>query len=263
MGQNARCCEENAVSDFRPCVLIPTYNNPATIRGVVEHARRYVSDVFVIDDGSNAETRAVCERLASEGLCKVHHHAQNGGKGAAVKTGFRLAKELGFTHAVQIDGDGQHDLERIPAFVELARQAPSALILGCPVYDDTLHKGRYAARLVTRFWNYIEVMGPRIGDSMCGFRVYPIDAALASGTRGNRMDFDIEIPVRMVWNGVQIKNAPVGVRYLTAEEGGISHYQTFWDTARISWTHTKLVVEGLLRVCTWPARRLKRRLSAG
>lgn len=241
---------------IRFCVLIPTYNNPATIRRVVEEARRHVPDVLVIDDGSDAPAREACAALAREGLATVHHRARNGGKGAAVKDGFKLARDLGFTHAVQVDGDGQHDLARIPVFVQLAEEHPEALILGCPVYDHTLNKGRYAARLVTRFWNYIEVLGPTIGDSMCGFRVYPITEALASGTRGNRMDFDIEIPVRMVWNGVPVINEKVPVRYLTAEEGGISHYQTFRDTARISWTHTKLCLEGLLRLLTWPARRL-------
>jgi glycosyltransferase involved in cell wall biosynthesis len=241
---------------FRPCVLIPTYDNPATIRGVVEQARRYLPEVFVIDDGSGPAARAVCAALAAEGLCQVHHRAHNGGKGAAVKTGFQLAYEQGFTHAVQVDGDGQHALERIPDFLALAESHPHALILGRPVYDETLHKGRYAARLVTRFWNYVEVLGPAIGDSMCGFRVYPLAAAIAAGARGDRMDFDIEIPVRMVWNGVTVLNEPVPVRYLTAEQGGVSHYQTFWDTVRISWTHTKLVAEGLVRVLTWPLRRL-------
>lgn len=241
---------------FHPCILIPTYDNPATIRSVVEQARRYLPDVIVVDDGSGPAARAVCESLAREGLCMVHHHAENGGKGAAVKTGFRLAKECGFTHAVQVDGDGQHALERIPAFVELARRHPEALILGRPTYDHTLHKGRYAARLVTRFWNYIEVLGPKIGDSMCGFRVYPLDAALAADTRGDRMDFDIEIPVRMVWNGVRVLNEPVPVRYLTAEEGGISHYKTFRDTALISVTHTKLVLEGITRLLSFGVRRL-------
>jgi glycosyltransferase involved in cell wall biosynthesis len=244
------------MSGFRPCVLIPTYDNPATIRGVVEHARRYLADVVVVDDGSGEAARDECERLAREGLCTLERHAHNQGKGAAVKTGFRVAQALGYTHAVQVDGDGQHDLERIPAFVELARAHPDALVLGRPVYDDTLHKGRYAARLVTRFWNYIEVLGPTIGDSMCGFRVYPIASAMAANTRGDRMNFDIEIPVRMVWNGVKVINAPVPVRYLSAAEGGISHYQTFWDTAQISWTHTKLVVEGVALLLSWPFRRM-------
>jgi glycosyltransferase involved in cell wall biosynthesis len=246
---------------FRPCVLIPTYNNPATLRGVVEQARTYLPDVLVVDDGSGPDARAVCDALAQEGLCILERHARNAGKGAAVKTGFRRARELGFTHVVQVDGDGQHALERIPAFVALAREHPERLILGRPVYDHTLNKGRYAARLVTRFWNYIEVLGPTIGDSMCGFRVYPLDAAIAANTRGDRMDFDIEIPVRMVWNGVPVLNADVPVRYLSAEEGGISHYQTFWDTARISWTHTKLVCEGIVRLITWPFRRILRTSS--
>ncbi len=245
-----------AMADFRVCVLIPTYDNPRTIRRVVEAARGQVADVIVIDDGSALEGREACAQLAREGLAVVEHRAQNGGKGAAVKTGFELARVRGFTHALQIDADGQHDLTRIAHFVALARQHPQALILGRPVYDGTLNKGRYAARLVTRFWNYIEVLGPRIGDSMCGFRVYPIAAALAANTRGERMNFDVEIPVRMVWNGVPIVNADVGVRYLGAEEGGISHYQAFWDTARISGTHTLLVCEGILRLLIWPVRKL-------
>lgn len=241
---------------FRPCVLIPTYDNPATIRAVVEQARTYLPDVIVVDDGSGPEARAVCEALAQEGLCTLERHAQNGGKGAAVKTGFRVAKRLGFTHAVQVDGDGQHDLTRIPAFLALARQHPEALILGSPVFDRTLNKGRYYGRLVTRFWNYVEVLGPTIADSMCGFRVYPIEAALAANARGNRMDFDVEIAVRMVWNGVRVINEPVPVRYLSAEQGGISHYQGFKDTMRISWTHTKLMWEAVFKVLLWPVRRL-------
>jgi len=249
--------------DFRPCVIIPTYDNPATIRAVVEEARRYVPDVLVVDDGSHAEGRAACEALARDGLAEVHHRPENGGKGAAVKDGFRLAHARGFTHAVQVDGDGQHDLDRIPEFVEVARAHPEALILGYPVYDHTLHRGRYVARLVTRFWNFVEVLGPTIGDSMCGFRVYPLEAALASGTRGDRMDFDIEIPVRMVWNGVPVRNEPIPVRYLTAEEGGVSHYRHFHDTLKISLLHNRLVVEGFLRLLTWPFRRAWRVLRGG
>jgi glycosyltransferase involved in cell wall biosynthesis len=247
---------EQVIPVFRPCVLIPTYNNPVTIRGAVEHARRYIPDVILVDDGSSQEAREVCDAMARDGLCILERHSENRGKGAAVKTGFRRARELGFTHAVQIDGDGQHDLERIPAFVEIARSHPDALVLGCPVYDETLHKGRYAARLITRFWNFVEVLGPRIADSMCGFRVYPIDSAQAANTRGDRMNFDIEIPVRMVWNGVRVINAPVRVRYLRADEGGISHYHLLEDTVQITWTHIKLVFTGLLMLLTWPLRRL-------
>lgn len=241
---------------FRACLLIPTYDNPRTIRGVVETARAHLPDVIVVDDGSGDEGREACAALGREGLAHVVRHPENRGKGAAVKTGFAEAARLGFTHAVQIDGDGQHALARIPRFVERARENPDALVLGYPVYDHTLNKGRYAARLVTRFWNFVEVLGPTIGDSMCGFRVYPIAAAIAAGTRGDRMDFDIEIPVRMVWDGVPVINERVEVRYLTADEGGVSHYRTLEDTLTISWTHTRLCVEGLVRLVLWPFRRL-------
>lgn len=247
------------MSEWRPCIVIPTYDNPRTIRPVVEKARSYLGDVIVVDDGSSAEAASICEALERDGLAKVVRHAENRGKGAAVKTGMARARELGFTHALQVDGDGQHALERIPSFLERSKQHQDALILGYPLYDDTLHRGRYAARLVTRFWNYIEVLGPRIADSMCGFRVYPIGAAIESGTRGDRMDFDIEIPVRMAWNGVPIVNEPVEVRYLTADEGGVSHYRTLVDTAFISMTHARLVVEGAAMLLSWPFRKLLRR----
>lgn len=246
------------MSSFRPCVLIPTYDNPRTIRDVVEGARAFVADVVVVDDGSHDAGREACAALAREGLAVVHHQPVNGGKGAAMKAGFALAAERGFTHAVQVDGDGQHDLGRIPRFVQLASARPDALVLGYPIYDDTLHKGRYIARLVTRFWNFIEVLGPKLKDTMIGFRVYPIEAAIASGTRGDRMSFDIEIPVRMVWNGVPVINEPVEVRYLTEIEGGVSHYRTLQDTLAISLLHTRLCMEGIVRLLTWPLRRLLR-----
>lgn len=252
------------MNGFRPCVIIPTYDNPRTIRAVVLEAKKHLSDVFVIDDGSGEAGRQACEELAREGLAHVHHRAQNGGKGAAVKTGFELAVAQGFSHALQVDADGQHDLSRIERFLSLSREKPKALILGYPVYDHTLNKGRYAARLVTRFWNYVEVLGPRIGDSMCGFRVYPLAAATAAKARADRMAFDVEIPVRMVWNGVEVVNEPVPVRYLAADEGGVSHYHALWDTLRISWTHTRLCCEGILLLLSWPLRRLfKKRLGAG
>jgi len=244
---------------FRACAIIPTYDNPLTIRAVVVEARKHLEHVLVIDDGSGEAGRRACEDIEREGLARVHHRPKNGGKGAAVKTGFLLARELGFTHALQVDADGQHDLTRIERFLSLARSRPETLLLGFPVYDKTLNRGRYAARLVTRFWNYIEVLGPRIGDSMCGFRVYPLAAAIAAGARADRMAFDVEIPVRMVWNGIEVVNEPVRVRYLAAEEGGVSHYHALWDTLRISWTHTLLCCEGILLLLSWPVRHLIRK----
>lgn len=244
-----------ATEPFRPCAIVPTYDNPLTVRGVVRRARQHCADVVVVDDGSGEPGRLACEALANEGLAHVTRRARNGGKGAAVKTGFDVARELGFSHAIQIDADGQHDLDRIPVFLQQARERPDALILGYPVYDASAPKGRLMARGITKFWVSLELGSPDVvKDSMVGFRVYPLAAAMAIPVRGNRMDFDVEIAVRMARAGVPVINLPVGVRYLTPEEGGTSHFQTFRDNVRLSWMHTRLCVLGLWH---WARTRLR------
>lgn len=238
----------------RCCVLIPTYDNPKTIRAVVEAARGYVNDVIVVDDASGPGGEAACAQLAADGLADVVRRASNGGKGAAVKTGFERAKERGFTHALQVDGDGQHDLTRIPAFLEAAQASPQALVLGYPEYDESVPSVRLQARRITKFWVDLEVGGAGIvEDAMVGFRVYPVDAALRARVWGDRMDFDVEIAVRMAWAGVPIVNLPVPVRYLTEEEGGTSHFQPFRDNVRLGWLHSRLCTVG---ATTWCLRRL-------
>lgn len=242
------------MSDFRPCVLVPTYNNPATVRSVVERAREHLDAVVVVDDGSHHEARAVLDAMARDGLAHVHRRARNGGKGAAVKDGFRVALERGYTHALQVDADGQHALDDIPRFLDAARQRPEALVLGRPLFDATAPKARRIGREITRFWTHVEAGGPVIADPMCGFRVYPLRAAIESNTRGDAMDFDPEIAVRMVWMGVPVINLPTRVRYIARGDGGVSHFRMVRDNALISWMHTRLM---LTRIARWfvPGRR--------
>lgn len=236
----------NAPDGFRPCVIVPTYDNPLTIRDVVGRARQHCADVIVIDDGSDDPGRLVCEAIADEGLAHVTRRASNGGKGAAVKTGFEVARNLGFSHALQVDADGQHDLSRIPVFLERARERPDALLLGYPIYDASAPKGRLIARRITQFWVSLELGSPEtVKDAMVGFRVYPLSTAMETPVHGNRMDFDVEIAVRMARAAVPVINLPVGVRYLSEEEGGTSHFQAFRDNLRLSWMHTRLCVAGL------------------
>jgi glycosyltransferase involved in cell wall biosynthesis len=244
------------MSEFRPCALVPTYDNPATVRSVVERIRAYLPEVVVVDDGSAEPGRKAVEALGRDGLAHVVHRAQNGGKGAAVKTGFAKADELGFTHALQIDADGQHALEDIPRFLEAARHNLDALILGAPVFDETAPKGRLFARKITQFWTNLETGGKVIEDPMCGFRVYPVKSALeASRPTGDRMDFDPEVVVRLAWLGLRVVNLPTKVRY---EAGGVSHFRMFHDNVKISWMHTRLVAGALARLFT--GRRLHARL---
>lgn len=239
------------MSAFRPCGLVPTYDNPATVRGVVTRLRAHLDDVLVVDDGSGPEAREVLEALAREGLARVHHRAHNGGKGAAVKTGLALARGLGFTHALQVDADGQHDLDDVPRLLDAARARPEALVLGAPVFDESAPRSRLRARQITIFWTNFEAGAGVITDPMCGFRVYPVEAALAAGARGDAMDFDPEVAVKMVWGGAPVVNVPTRVRYVLRAEGGVSHFRLVRDNALISWMHTRL---SLTRIARWLTR---------
>jgi glycosyltransferase involved in cell wall biosynthesis len=228
---------------FHPCAVIPTFDNPLTVRATVERVRRDLPDVIVVDDGSADPGRLAVESLGRDARAIVVRRPRNGGKGAAVRTGFDVARRMSFTHVLQVDADGQHDLDDVPRFLEAARSNPEALILGRPVFDESQPRGRGFARKISQFWVSLETGGRAIGDPQCGFRVYPLEAALGARPRGSRMEFDQELPVRMVWRGVPVLNIPTRVRYPSKEEGGISHFRMIRDNLRISAMHTRLVIE--------------------
>jgi glycosyltransferase involved in cell wall biosynthesis len=239
----------------RICAIIPTYDNPATVAKVVESVREHIPHVILVDDGSAAEGRAVAEDLAARGRAEVVFRERNGGKGAAVTTGLEAAHAAGMTHALQIDADGQHDASDIPRFLEASASAPGALVLGQPLFDASAPKSRLWGRKVSVFWCMVETWSTKVGDPLCGYRVYPVEASLAAAARGRTMDFDPEIAVRLVWNDVPIVHVTTRVRYLSADEGGVSHYRGFRDTMRISTMHASLVGAGLWRLVTYPFRR--------
>jgi len=230
------------VTEFRIAALIPTLDNPRTIRAVVEEVRHHLKDVLVVDDGSGPEGRAACEALAVEGLAQVVHRERNGGKGAAVKTGLSELQARGFSHAFQVDADGQHAIADMPRFLAAAESHPDALILGSPEFDRSAPRSRLIGRQITRFWTHVETLGPLIDDPMCGFRVYPIAKALRVAARGNAMDFDPEIAVRIAWSGAPVVNLLTRVRYLRKGDGGVSHFRMVRDNALISLMHTRLVL---------------------
>jgi glycosyltransferase involved in cell wall biosynthesis len=240
----------------RFCALVPTYDNPLTIGPVVDRIREHLPDILVVDDGSSDPGRRAVEALAASGRAHAHRLDQNLGKGGAVKVGFRVARELGFTHALQIDADGQHDATEIPRFIAAASEKPDALVLGVPVFDETAPAGRRRGRLISRFWTDLETGGRVIEDPLCGFRVYPLDTAIRANARANRMDFDPEIAVRMIWNGCPVVNLRTRVRYLSPEEGGVSHFRMFRDNILISLCHARLFITAVSRVLT--LRRLRR-----
>jgi glycosyltransferase involved in cell wall biosynthesis len=242
----------------RTCAVIPTFNNPVTIAGVVSEVRRHLDDVLIVDDGSHDAGRRALDEIAGSGFARVIRRGRNGGKGAAVKTGLRAAHELGFSHALQIDADGQHDTADIPKFLARAAERPGAAVLGHPVYDETMPRGRRAAHGLTNFMVLLQTGGRVIVDPQCGFRVYPVAPALEVAARGDRMDFDIEIAVRLVWAGIPIVNVPTGVRYLPRSAGGTSHFRPVRDNVAITLLHTRLLFASL----RWHLGFARRRLTA-
>jgi glycosyltransferase involved in cell wall biosynthesis len=249
---------------MRVCAIIPTYDNPQTLAEVVARVREHIADVVVVDDGSADPARRVAQQLADAGRCEVVFRPHNGGKGAAVKTGLAWARDHGFDYALQIDADLQHDPADIPKLIAGITDIPAGtLVLAQPIFDASAPRGRLRARKISVFWAMIETLGRKVGDPLCGFRVYPVATALRVATRGNAMDFDPEIAVRLVWAGVAVVHVPTPVIYRPAEAGGVSHYRKVIDTALIAGAHFRLCTEGVLRLITWPVRALIRRLRHG
>ncbi|BCF96271.1 acyltransferase [Paraburkholderia sp. PGU19] len=249
---------------FNACIVIPIYNHKDAIGATVERLVVHGLHLFVVDDGSDEATQAVLAKLACQ------HREQmtllrlpvNGGKGAAVMAGLRAAKRAGYTHALQIDADGQHDANDVPLFLAAARAVPGAVILGRPVYDESVPKSRLYGRYLTHVWVWIETLSLTIRDSMCGFRLYPLDAACAlidSVDLPTRMDFDIEILVRLYWRRLAFRAIPTRVTYAM---DGVSHFDVLWDNVRISASHTRLVCGMLLRLPLLLAHKFMPRKSA-
>lgn len=231
---------------MRCCAIIPTYNHQHALPRLVHALASQVEAVLLVDDGSGDDTKdALAALAAAEPRVEVLTRAKNGGKGAAVKTGLLRAAERGFTHALQIDADGQHELAAVARLLAEAEKRPEAVILGAPVFDESVPKGRLHARRICQFWVNVETRGRVIEDPMCGLRVYPVAAALAAGAAGDRMEFDPEIAVRMVWRGAEVVNVPVRVHY---PEAGTSHFRMVEDNLRISWMHSKLMTLLVLRL---------------
>jgi Glycosyl transferase family 2 len=227
----------------RVCAIVPSHNHWKVVEAVVGRLRAAGLPVFLIDDGSDEPARTVLAALHDQaGGINVARLGANQGKGGAVIAGFRLAIADGFTHAVQVDADGQHDLDALAELLILSDRHPAALITGQPIYDDTVPLGRKIGRWLTHIWVWIETLSLNIADSMCGFRVYPLAAIapLLTGEHlGRHMDFDSEIVVRLFWSGTPVVMLPVKVAY---PPGNTSNFDMFADNWRIAKMHTRLVI---------------------
>ncbi|HWX10855.1 MAG TPA: glycosyltransferase [Trinickia sp.] len=249
---------------FAPCIVIPIYNHKDAIGATVARLVVHGLPLVVVDDGSDAATQQVLAELGRQyaGQLTLLRLPLNGGKGAAVMAGLRAAREADYTHALQIDADGQHDAADVPRFIEAARAEPGAVILGRPVYDDSVPKARLYGRYLTHVWVWIETLSLTIRDSMCGFRLYPLDVASALIERvalPTRMDFDVEILVRLYWRRVAFRSIPTRVTYAA---DGVSYFDVLWDNVRISRSHMRLVAGMVWRLPVLLAHKVMPRRGA-
>jgi glycosyltransferase involved in cell wall biosynthesis len=242
-------------------VLIPSYNTGAKLFETVAEARRCWEPVWVVVDGSTDGTGdALVRQAADDPGLRVFLRPLNEGKGAAILHGLRAARDAGFTHALTMDADGQHDAASIAEMMALSAAHPEAMILGVPIFDASAPRLRVIGRKVSNGWANLETLWAGIGDSLFGFRVYPIAPLLEilEGTRWmRRFDFDPEAAVRLCWRGVPPINVPAPVRYFAPEEGGVSHFKYLRDNVLLAAMHVRLLADFLLHLPVVLMRRLR------
>jgi glycosyltransferase involved in cell wall biosynthesis len=241
-------------------VLIPSYNPGDKVFETVNAALAVWSPVWVVVDGSTDGTGDALLRMADhQPALRVLVLPQNQGKGSAVLHGMTAARAAGFTHALTMDSDGQHPAPLIPTFMQASLRDARALVLGRPVFDASAPMLRVRGRRVSNFWANLETGFAGIGDSLYGFRVYPIADAVSVMQKSRwmrRFDFDPELSVRLVWRGLRPLNLDAPVKYLSESEGGVSHFQYGRDNVLLTGMHLRLFAEAVVRAPALLWRRL-------
>jgi len=226
---------QNAISEKKICVLIPTYNNEKTLKRVIDGVLDYTENIIVINDGSTDSTLRILEKYS----ITVINLSENKGKGNALKLGFRKAKEIGYDYAITIDSDGQHYPDDIPVFVEnLFNENEDILLIGNRnMSQDGIPKKSSFGNRFSNFWFWFET-GIKLEDTQSGYRLYPLHK-IPKKYYTPKFEFEIEIIVRTAWRHVPVKNVPIKVLYDPAER--VSHFRPFKDFTRISILNTILV----------------------
>jgi glycosyltransferase involved in cell wall biosynthesis len=242
----------NKAASTSHLVLIPSYNTGAKLRETVMAAISQWRPVWVVIDGStDGSDQSLQVLAATTDHLQVITLPKNGGKGAAVLEGLRRAQAAGFTHVLTMDADGQHPAESIETFMQASVRQPQRMILGKPQFAADAPRARVYGRQVSNSFAHIETLWAGVGDSLFGFRVYPIAPLRQIMERCHwmrRFDFDPEAVVRLCWAGVRPFNISIPVRYFSAEEGGVSHFHYGRDNLLLTWMHTRLMLGCALRL---------------
>jgi glycosyltransferase involved in cell wall biosynthesis len=239
---NTSFSETARMSQYKVCVIIPTYNNPKTLQRVINSVLQYTSDIIIVNDGSTDNTPQILEEYSN--LIQIHH-SKNCGKGLALRNGFKKALELDYKYAITIDSDGQHFPSDIPVFLTALEMDPEALFIGSRnmVQEGVPKKSSFGNKF-SNFWFWFET-GNKLQDTQSGFRLYPL-WKMPADYYTNKFEFEIEVIVRAAWKGIPVKNIPIQVLYDPNER--VSHFRPFQDFTRISILNTVLVLITLIYI---------------
>ncbi len=235
-------------------VIVPSYNSGPLLRETVERVLSVWGPVIVVLDGSTDGSRRDLAGLEIEWpSLHVLELPVNRGKGAAVLAGLEAARVLGVTHVAVFDSDGQHDATDLPLFMEASARHPDAMILGAPIFGPDAPMVRVIGRKLGNWFTNLETLWGGIGDSLFGFRVYPVDASiriLSSMRLGRRFDFDTQLVVRLYWEGIAPLNISTRVYYPAKSEGGVSHFRYLRDNCLLAAVHAVLCLGALFLIPT-------------
>ncbi|GEM_PF-52218 len=249
--RSASRLDARTTNDVDVTLVIPIFDHGGTIRAVVEELERFDLPCLIVNDGSGEDTRrALAELEALFDWVEVVHHSENRGRGAALRTAYETAAARGRTHALQLDADGQHESDDVPRFLDAVKSTPEALVLGAPIFDETIPFIRLHGRKLSKYFVDWATASDAVTDPLCGFRCIPLRRTLevlAQQPTGDRMDFDPELIIRLVRSGVPVVNVPTEVRY---PENGVSHFRLVEDNV--------LIVKAYLRLARSRKRMVRR-----
>jgi glycosyltransferase involved in cell wall biosynthesis len=233
-------------------VLIPSFNTGPKVLETVREARRYWQPVWVVVDGSTDDSGEALQAMAAgDPALRVLVLPHNQGKGAAVLHGLREAAAAGYSHVLTMDADGQHPAAKIPEFMAMSHANPQAVIFGLPVFDASAPAVRLQGRKLSNGLANLQTLWRGIGDSLCGFRVYPIVPLRDIMERQpwmRQFDFDPEAAVRLCWRGLRPIQLAAPVKYFSVEQGGVSHFNYLRDNALLTWMNLRLLFEFVVRL---------------
>lgn len=212
-------------------VVIPAYNEAATIRDVVERSLKLDLPIIVVDDGSVDETSAELQGLPITLL----RNEPNAGKAASLWRGMQYALQQEADGVITLDGDGQHQPEDIPRFIDAAQAHPRRIVIGSRLHDrETIPAKRYYANRFANFW-IAWASGMPMEDSQSGFRLYPselLQDLSISTSRDHSFVFESEIIIEAGWRGIGVYNIEIPAIY--GAEMRPSHFQSVRDILRIT-----------------------------